>query len=268
MTPSGQVLVVGAASGMGAAVVRAARAAGARVVALDHAPIVEEVDRAVSVDLRDPASIDRALATVDGPVAAVYSAAGVADGPDLMRVNVIGHRYLVERLLAEQRLPRGSAVCFVSSVAGIGWESDLTRLRDFLATVDYAAADAWVAAHEGTNNYAFSKQAINAYVATRAMPMLRQGVRLNAICPGPTDTPLARGNADLWLAFGAQYRAEVGCAVHTAEEMADVMVFLNSRAARGISGVTLLVDNAHVASSLTGVWMADKPLIDLLSGRG
>jgi NAD(P)-dependent dehydrogenase (short-subunit alcohol dehydrogenase family) len=100
------------------------------------------------------------------------------------------------------------------------------------------------------------------------MRLLRRGVRLNAICPGPTDTPLARGNADLWLAFGEQYRAEVGCDVHTPAEMADVMLFLNSHAARGISGVTLLVDNAHVASSLTGVWMADKPLMDLLTGRG
>ena len=31
--------------------------------------------------------------------------------------------------------------------------------------------------------------------------MLQNGIRINAVLPGPTDTPLARANADIWLAF-------------------------------------------------------------------
>jgi hypothetical protein len=49
--------------------------------------------------------------------------------------------------------------------------------------------------------------------------------------------------------------------------MANAMVFLNSDAACGISGVTLLVDNGHVMSSLTGSWAPGKPIIDLIMGR-
>ena len=52
----------------------------------------------------------------------------------------------------------------------------------------------------------WSKQAICAYVAREAMPLLKQGIRINAICPGPTDTPLAQANKDMWLGFGADYR--------------------------------------------------------------
>ena len=55
-----------------------------------------------------------------------------------------------------------------------------------------AAADAWVTAHESANNYGFSKQAINTYVARQSYPLIARGIRINAICPGPTDTPLAR----------------------------------------------------------------------------
>ena len=40
--------------------------------------------------------------------------------------------------------------------------------------------------------------------------MLKRGIRINAICPGPTDTPLAQANKDAWLGFGADYRAELG----------------------------------------------------------
>ncbi|MBV8966357.1 MAG: SDR family oxidoreductase [Mycobacteriaceae bacterium] len=264
-----RVLVVGAATGMGAAAAQTAAALGAEVIAMDCAPVSYDVSQTVNVDLADRASIDSAIDVLGGPVHAVFSAAGVADGPKLMKINFIGHRHLIEKLLATDGLPRGSAVCFISSVAGIGWENDLPRLLEFLATPDYESADAWVSAHEaeGIIHYGFSKQVINAYVATKAFPFLKQGVRINAICPGPTDTPLARANADLWLTFAQDYRDATGCEVHTPQQMANAMVFLNSEAACGISGINLLVDNGHVMSSSTGSYPPGKPLIDLIMGR-
>ena len=264
-----RALVVGGATGMGAAAAKAVAALGAEVVVMDHAPVPFEVARSVSVDLSDKASIDAAVDEVGGPIDAIFSAAGVADGPKLMRVNFIGHRHLIERMVADGQLARGSAICFISSVAGIGWENDLPRLLDFLQTPDFESADAWVAAHEpeGIIHYGFSKQAINAYVATQAYPLLKRGVRINAICPGPTDTPLARANADLWLSFAQDYRDDTGTAVHTPEQMANAMVFLNSDAASAISGVTLLVDYGHVMSSLTGSFAPGKPIFDLIMGR-
>ena len=54
-------LVVGGATGMGAATAQAAADAGATVVVMDHAPVEFPVDRAIAVDLQDPASIDAAL---------------------------------------------------------------------------------------------------------------------------------------------------------------------------------------------------------------
>ncbi|GFG75163.1 SDR family oxidoreductase [Mycobacterium botniense] len=264
-----RVLVVGGATGMGAAAAQTAAALGAEAIVMDYAPVAYEVAQSVQVDLADRSSIDAALEQIDGPVHAIFSAAGVADGPKLMRVNFIGHRHLIETLLADGRLPRGSAICFISSVGGIGWENDLPRLQEFLATPDYESADAWVKAHEpeGIIHYGFSKQVINAYVAMKAYPFMAKGVRINAICPGPTDTPLARANADLWLTFAQDYRDATGCEIHTPQQMANAMVFLNSDAAGGISGVNLLVDNGHVMSSMTGSFAPGKPIIDLIMGR-
>ncbi len=76
-----RVLVVGGATGMGAAAAQTAAELGAEVVAMDYAPITHEVAQTVSVDLADRASIDTALEQVDGPIHAIFSAAGVADGP-------------------------------------------------------------------------------------------------------------------------------------------------------------------------------------------
>jgi NAD(P)-dependent dehydrogenase (short-subunit alcohol dehydrogenase family) len=263
-----RALVVGGATGMGAAAAKIVGALGAEVTNLDYAPVAPELGHGIQVDLRDPASIDSALEQV-GHVDALFSAAGIADGPDLMKINFIGHRHVIDRLINNGQLGRGSAIAFISSVAGIGWETDLPRLQEFLATPDFESADAWVKAHEADNfgHYGTSKQAINAYVATHAFPFLAKGIRINAICPGPTDTPLARANADLWLTFAQDYREATGVATHTPEQMGNVLAFLNSDAAAGINGVTLLVDYGHVNSSNVGTFAAGKPIIDLLMGR-
>ena len=172
-----RALVVGGATGMGAAAAKSAAELGAEVIVLDYAPVSYDVAQSVQVDLRDPASIDAALAQVDGPIHALFSAAGIADGTtDLMAINFIGHRYLIERLLEKNQLPSGSAICFISSVAGMGWENDLELLTEFLATPDFASAQEWVKAHEseGIIHYGFSKKVVNAYVATQGYPLLKK----------------------------------------------------------------------------------------------
>jgi NAD(P)-dependent dehydrogenase (short-subunit alcohol dehydrogenase family) len=258
-----RVLVVGGATGMGAAAAKGAAALGAEVVVMDYAPVDYPVDEAIKVDLQDPASIDTALGSVDGPFDAVFSAAGIGDGvPAVVKVNLIGHRHLIGRLVDAGRLGRGSAVCMISSVAGLGWQGHLDDLLDFLATPDYEAAVQWIDAHEGTNTYTFSKQAMNAYVAYESFPLMRKGVRINAICPGPTDTPLAQANS--WLGFGSDYREAIGAPVLVPEQMGNAMLFLNSDAASGVSGVNLLVDCGHVMASVSGSFAPGKPIIDMV----
>ncbi|OBA70310.1 short-chain dehydrogenase [Mycobacterium sp. 1554424.7] len=265
-----RALVVGGATGMGAAAAKSAAELGAEVIVMDYAPVKYDVAQAIQVDLRDPASIDAALAQIDGPVHSLFSAAGIADGTvDLMKINFIGHRYIIDRLLEKTQLPSGSAICFISSVAGMGWENDLDLLLEFLETPDFDAAVEWVKAHEseGIIHYGTSKKIVNAYVATQGIRLLKKGIRINAICPGPTDTPLAQANADLWLTFAQDYRDETGSKVHTPEQMGDVMAFLNSAAAFGINGITVLVDYGHTMASLTGAYPPGKPIIDLIMGR-
>ena len=263
-----RALVVGGATGMGAAAAKTVGALGGEVVVMDHAPIEYPVAEAIKVDLRDRAAIDNALEQVSEPVDALFCAAGVADGtPGVMKINFISHRHIVDRLIADGRVGRGAAICMISSVAGLGWQANMPTLLEFLATPDYESAVAWIQSHEGTDGYGFSKHAMNCYVADQAYPLMVKGVRINAICPGPTDTPLARANADVWLGFAKDYREATGMPYLTPEQMGNAMVFLNSDAASGISGVNLLVDAGHVMSSTTGSWAPGKPIIDMLMGH-
>ena len=260
-----RVLVVGGATGMGAAAAQTVGNLGGEVIVMDYAAVDFPVAEAIKVDLSDLSSLDAAIDQVTGPVHAIFSAAGIADGPKTMRVNFIGHRHLIERMMKDGKLGRGGAVCMISSVAGWGWANNIPALMEFLELPTYEAMSGWIDEHPGANNYGFSKQVKNAYVASRSFPFLKEGVRINAICPGPTDTPLARANADTWLTFASDYRQETDTPHLTPDQMGDVMVFLNSDAASGVSGVNMLVDVGHVMSSTTGSWEAGKPIIDMLS---
>ena len=262
-----RALVVGAATGMGAATAELLQSAGAEVVAMDRVEVTLDGARAVQVDLSDRDSIDRALAQVTDPVDGLFLCAGVADGtPGIEKINFIGHRHIIDRLFAADLLPHGSAIGFISSAAGLGWESNLPRIREYLATPDFDSAVEWIAANGGAD-YMSTKQAICAYVACQAYPFLQRGVRINAICPGPTDTPLAQANRELWLGFGADYRSEVGIEASTPLEQAYPLVFLCSDAGGSISGVTLVTDAGYFAAGATETFPSATPVVNFLLGR-
>lgn len=258
-----RVLVVGGATGMGNATARLALDAGADVVVLDYADCNLPGVTAVHVNLADKSSIDAALTECGGPVNALFACAGVADGSGIERINFIGHRYLIERLRAEELLPRGSAIGFISSAAGLAWRSNMVQLNEFLDITDFDTAAAW-AIDNGCAHYMFTKQAVCAYVAREAMDMIADGIRINAICPGPTDTPLAQANAELWLDFGADYRAKVGVAAATPMEQAYPLLFLCSEAASVVNGITLVTDSGYLSAGITEAFPAGTPMAKML----
>jgi len=160
-------------------------------------------------------------------------------------------------------LPRGSAIGMISSAAGMGWENSLDELNEYLDIVDVDAASAWAQDHNHAD-YMWSKKAINLYVAREAFGLLKRGIRINAIMPGPTDTPLAQANKEMWLGFGADYREEAGIEAATPLEQAYPLVFLCSNAASGITGMTYITDAGYFAAGVTGSFPAAKDVIGFL----
>jgi NAD(P)-dependent dehydrogenase (short-subunit alcohol dehydrogenase family) len=262
-----RVLVVGGATGMGAATAALALDAGAEVVVMDYADITLAGAKAIHVNLAERASIDAAVDECGGPVHALFSCAGVADGtPGIERINFIGHRHLIDRMIGAGHLGRGGAIGFISSAAGLGWEANLPELQELLGTADFDDAVRWVEAH-GKADYLSMKQAVCAYVASQAFPLLKQGIRINAICPGPTETPLALANKELWLGFGADYREELGIQASTPLEQAYPLLFLCSDAAAAITGITMITDAGYISSGVTGTFPNATLIANFLLGR-
>ena len=262
-----RALVVGGATGMGAATAELVQDAGAEVVVMDFADITLPGVKPIQLNLAEKDSIDAAVDACGGTIDALFNCAGVADGtPGIERINFIGHRYLIEKLLERDMLPRGSAIGMISSAAGLGWEANYELLTELLDTSDWDAAVKWT--HDnGKADYFHMKQAMCAYVAREAYPMLKRGIRINAICPGPTDTPLAQANKEMWLGFASDYRADVGTEPSTPAEQAFPLVFLCSDAANAINGQTVISDQGYFSAGVTEAFPAATPVAQFLLGR-
>ena len=262
-----RVVVVGGATGMGAAAAELAVDAGAEVVVLDYAPVTLDGVKAVQVNLGDKASIDAALAEIAGPINALLSCAGVADGtPNLEKINYAGHRHMIDSLIAAGHLSRGSSIGFISSAAGLGWESNLDLWLELMPITDYDEISAFLIDH-GKADYFHTKQAICTYVAWAAHDFAAKGIRINAICPGPTDTPLAQANKEMWLGFGSDWRELVGVEAATPIEQAYPLLFLCSDAARSISGQTLVSDAGYLNAGVTRAYPPAEDVAKFLLGK-
>lgn len=261
-----RALVVGGATGMGAAAAEVVLDAGAETIVLDVAPVTLEGVTTGEVDLADTASIDAAVEALPGPIHALFSCSGVADGtPGIEKINFLGHRYLIDRLIEQDLLPRGSAIGVISSAAGMGWESNLESLKEYLAITDVEEASKWAHEHNRAD-YLWSKQSLGAYVSLQALPFLKRGIRINAIMPGPTNTPLAQANAEQWLGFGADYREEAGIEASTPLEQAYPLVFLCSDAASGITGITMMTDAGFYGAGISGAFPSAGEAVKFLRG--
>ena len=259
-----RVLVVGGASGMGAAAAELVQDAGAEVVVWDYAEVTLDGVKGVQVNLADRDSIDTALEQTGGTFDALFCCAGVADGtPGIERINFIGHRYVIDRLLERDALPRGSAIGMISSAAGLAWEVNFPVFKELLEATEWDDAVAWVEKNSKAD-YMSMKLTMCAYVASQAYPMLKRGIRINAICPGPTDTPLAQANKEMWLGFGADYRGDVGVEASSPLEQAYPLVFVCSEAAAALSGQTIVSDMGYLAAGLTGAYEPATPVANFL----
>lgn len=199
MTPRRRrtVAVSGSASGIGAAVRDRFERSGARVVGVDLHDAEVEADLSTGDGRRLALSAvaERCDGRLDGAVACAGLGPQVRPTGRIVAVNYFGTVALLDGLLPllhEGEAP--SAVAIASNSAGIT-PVDQALLEE-LAAGDETRATARAEECDGATVYGMSKLALARAVRRRAGPWGKAGVRLNAVAPGPVDTPLLRGSLE------------------------------------------------------------------------
>jgi len=231
-------LVCGAASGIGAAVVRRFAAEGAAVVAcgVPQPPF----DGALVCDVTDDAQVRATVAAVlerHGRIDVLINAAGVIVNDDAAAIDdAVWVRQHEVNLAGTMRTMRAVLPGLVAQGSG--------------AIVNIASVAAFNAG-AGAASYAASKAGVVALTRSAAQAYGPHGVRVNALCPGWVDTPMAaREMQDLARELGVdetEARARTVARIALArmarpEEMAAACLFLASDEASFVTGAALVAD--------------------------
>jgi NAD(P)-dependent dehydrogenase (short-subunit alcohol dehydrogenase family) len=256
-----RVVVTGGSSGVGAALLDVLRDLDvAHVTVLDLNPPAGPHDTFVATDLGDEHAVRGAIDAIGGPVHTLFNNAGVADTQPprtVLSVNYLALRTLTEALL--DRMPEGSATVNTASTAGHMWRKraqEINALLDLDISNGWSASLQWFDEHlplldEGPYN--FSKGVVELYTLRSSRPTMRRGVRTNAACPGPIDTPLLsdfRATAsDKVLDWNIR---EMAGRPVSPGEVASLLAFLGCPAASYVNGVNVEIDGGFFAALATG----------------
>jgi|SRR4051812_21361874 len=248
------VIVTGAASGIGAATARRLLDEGASVVAVDLAVPQLDGDNTrlvgLAADVTDPQAVGAVVTgAVErfGRIDGVVHAAGVAGGGPVHLLDDAEWARVIGINLT------GTFVVARAAIARMLEQEPVDGERGSIVTL---ASIEGLEGTAGGSAYNASKGGVVLLTKNLAIDYGRQGIRVNAICPGFIDTPMLAG------VFGGEGMEDV--AAHLTEEhklrrrgapeeIAAVAAFLVSSDASFVTGAAIPVDGGYTAGRDHGV---------------
>ncbi len=227
---AGKVAVVtGASSGIGLAVARRLRAAGATVVGFDRQPGVDADFAVRRVDVSDEAQV------ADG-LDAVVAEHGRLD----IMVNNAGIQPLGVQL--DEITPALLERTFAVNVHGVVWGiKHAARLMAAGGRILNTGSFVGAVGVPGAAIYSTSKAAVMHLTKVAALELAPRGITVNSVCPGTIETPAVMNIPDNPEIPFASERTPLG-RLGKVEEIAAAFHFLASDDASYLTGVNLPVD--------------------------
>jgi NAD(P)-dependent dehydrogenase (short-subunit alcohol dehydrogenase family) len=227
-------LITGASGGIGRALARQLHTQGLRV-----AVVGRDTDRLADVDAVLRIAAD--TTTPDGAVLAIAACQEVLGAAPTLLAHCVGstliaplHRTRADAYRELVRINLDSAVFMLQA-----WIAALQGGPGAAVFASSVVARIGVANHEAI---AAAKGGVEALVRSAAATYAAQGLRVNAVAPGMTETPMTAGMLKMpAMREGAARQYPLG-GVQTAEQVADAMAWLLGDGAARLTGQVIAVD--------------------------
>jgi len=247
------IVITGASSGIGRATAELAAAQGADIISVDIQPSPQAIGRFVQADLGNGASITQLINELPDCIHGLVNCAGLPPtrpAAQVLKVNLVGLKLLTTGLIP--KLADGASIVNLASLAGLGWVAPEAKAAiDASADLQLDEVQGFCQQHhiEGARSYFFSKEALIVWTLQNRWTWRTRGIRMNAVSPGPVDTPILQ---DFIETLGARAEEDLGTVGRpgTAKEIAPLVCFLLCDGSGWIRGANLPVDGGMFSNIL------------------
>jgi len=254
-----RIVVTGSSSGIGLETAKLLSAQGAEVLGVDINKNFEYVEEFYRADLSDQRTIDALVDVLPDDIDGLVNNAGLPPtrpAEKLLAINLVALKYLTYKLIP--KLSDGASIVNVASLAGIGWPDAIDAVRaseqlDFDDIHDFMRE--WNISNEGGRSYFFTKEALIAWTMQNRWTWRDRGIRINAVSPGPVNTPII-GDFLETLGARAEEDRKVMDRPGEANDIAPVIAFLLSDATTWIRGTNIPADggmSSHILCNIHGL---------------